>query len=228
MRAASAAKAVSTTTAALVLALAPGAAAHAQAPTPTTGQPLSGWGLAGYAGLRAGSSGFESSDSANAGTPLVLRTGAAFAVALEAPFDDHRLLQLYVARQRTRLLLGPAATPGTANTELPLELSTLHIGGTNYFHGPVGGGPYVVGGIGLTHLSPNLPGTSARTRWSGHIGIGHEWSLARALSLRVELRGHVTLLRSEGGFFCSGGCTVFVRGDTLTQVEALAGVRVGF
>jgi hypothetical protein len=201
---------------------------------PTQAPLAAGWGLAGYAGVRGGSSGFESSDTSSAGTPLVLRTGAAYALAFEAPYDDHRLLQLYLAHQRTRLRLAPpgdsaaSAASGFATGELPLAVSTLHLGGVNYFEGPVGRGPFVVGGLGLTHLSPNLPGTSARTRWSMHIGIGHEWMLARLLSLRVELRGHATLLRSEGGFFCSGGCTVFIRGDTLTQVEGLVGLRVGF
>jgi hypothetical protein len=186
-----------------------------------------GFGLAAYGGWRAGS-GFESSSSGSAGTPLTLRSGPAFAVTLEAPYDDHRLWQLYLANQRTRLGLGPAAAPGTANAELPLQVTALHLGGVNYFDGPVGSGPYVLGGLGLTHLSPNLPGTTSRTRWSMHVGIGHEWALARALALRLELRGHATLLRSEGGFFCSGGCTVFIRGDTLTQVEVLLGLRVGF
>ncbi|MBL8341402.1 MAG: hypothetical protein JNL30_08020 [Rubrivivax sp.] len=190
--------------------------------------PATGWGVAAYGGMRGGNSGFESSDSGSAGTPLTLRSRPAAALALEAPYDDHRLLQVYLAHQRTRLVLGPAASPGTPTTELPLRVSTLHLGGVNYFEGPVGRGPYVVGGLGLTHLSPNLPGTTARTRWSMHIGLGHEWALARALSLRMELRGHAALLRSEGGFFCSGGCTVFVRGDTLTQVEGLLGLRVGF
>lgn len=202
-------------------ALAAAGAVRAQASSPAAG-----WGAAVYAGARAGS-GFESSGGGNAGSSLALRSSGAVALALEAPFDDHRRLQLYLARQQTRLALGTAAAAGTP-AELPLVVSTLHIGGTNYFDGPAGQGPYVVGGLGLTHLSPNLPGTSARTRWSMHVGLGHEWPLARALSMRVELRGHAALLRSEGGFFCSGGCTVFVRGDTLTQVEALVGVRVGF
>lgn len=66
----------------------------------------------------------------------------------------------------------------------------------------------------------NPPGTSSRTRASLSLGIGHEWPLAKSSSVRLELRGYSVLLRSEGGFFCASGCTVFVRGETLTQAEA--------
>ncbi|MEQ1774346.1 MAG: hypothetical protein ABL891_11240 [Burkholderiales bacterium] len=48
------------------------------------------------------------------------------------------------------------------------------------------------------------------------------------MRLRAELRGYATLIRSDGAFFCSGGCTVSIRGDTMTQLEAMVGVSVGF
>lgn len=191
-------------------------AAHAQA------------GLVVNAGARSGG-GFESADSTR--QELALRGSAAASLAFEWPYDDHRAWQVWLARQRTRLVLGSAAaTPGTPG-EMPLVLTTLQLGGVNYFDSPGGRspfGPYVAGGLGLTHMAPDLAGTSARTRWSMSLALGHEWPLAGSVSWRAELRAHVTLLNSEGGFFCSGGCTVFIRGDTLTQVEALVGLRVGF
>ena len=33
---------------------------------------------------------------------------------------------------------------------------------------------------------------------------------------------------SSGGFFCSGGCTVVIRGDSMVQVDALIGVSARF
>ncbi|MCW5633599.1 MAG: hypothetical protein KIT17_09700 [Rubrivivax sp.] len=191
-----------------------------------------GTGIAVFGGVRSGG-GFEAAND-TAAPELPLRSGPAAALAFEWPYDDHRRWQLWLARQRTKLRLGSAAAPGTA-TEMPLSVTSLHAGGVNYFDGPVGVGPYVAGGLGLTHLAPNLPGTSSRTRASMSVALGHEWALGpRAaagtggFAWRIELRAHLTLLNSEGGFFCSGGCTVFVRGDTLTQVEALVGLRVGF
>jgi len=191
-------------------------AAHAQA------------GLVVNAGARSGG-GFESADGTR--QELTLRGGAAASLAFEWPYDGSRAWQVWLARQRTRLVLGAAAArPGTPG-EMPLVLTTLQLGGVNYFDSPGGrspSGPYVAGGLGLTHMAPDLAGTSARTRWSMSLALGHEWPLAGSVSWRAELRAHLTLLNSEGGFFCSGGCTVFIRGDALTQVEALVGLRVGF
>jgi hypothetical protein len=181
-------------------------------------------GLVLQGGLRAGS-GFK---SANGGDEsLLLRSGGAASLAFEWSYDDHRLWQVFASRQRTRLVLGPAAAPGTAQ-DMPLEITHLHIGGVNYFEGPVGAGPYVVGGLGITQLSPRLPGTESRVRASMNLGIGHEWSLAKALAVRAELRAHVVLINSSGAFFCSGGCTVAIRGDTLTQAEAAVALRLAF
>lgn len=181
-------------------------------------------GLVVMAGLRAGS-GFE---SANGGSEdLRLRSGAAGSLAFEWRLDESRHVQLLVSHQRTRLALGPAAAPGTGD-RMPLQVSHLHVGGVNYFEGPAGAGPYVIGGLGVTQMTPNLPGTSSRTRASLNVGFGHEWALARSLSLRAELRAYVVAIGSEGAFFCSGGCTVAIRADTLTQAEAAVGLRLAF
>jgi len=188
-------------------------------------------GLVLQAGVRAGS-GFKaangSGNSSNGEESLQLRSGAAGSVAYEWSYDDRRLWQVLLSRQHTQLALGPAAAPGSA-TQLPLQLTHLHLGGVNYFDGPVGSGPYVVGGLGFTHLAPNLPGTDSRTRASMNLGIGHEWALAPRLAWRVELRAHFVLINSSGAFFCAGGgCTVSIRGDALTQAEAAVALRVGF
>lgn len=189
-------------------------------------------GLVLQAGIRAGS-GFKAANSGSGGSSsegesLQLRSGAAGSVAYEWSYDDHRLWQVLLSRQHTQLALGAAAAPGSA-AQLPLQLTHLHLGGVNYFDGPVGRGPYVVGGLGFTHLAPNLPGTDARTRASMNLGIGHEWALAKGLSWRMELRAHFVLINSSGAFFCAGGgCTVSIRGDALTQAEAAVALRLGF
>jgi len=181
-------------------------------------------GVAAYAGVRDGS-GFKA-DDADA-TPLTLRSSGAASLAFEWPYDASRRYQLFVSQQRTRLVLGPAAGTG-APAELALDVRYLHIGGTYYFDGPAGTGPYVVGGLGLTYLTPRLPGTDGRVRASMNLGIGWEWPLAAALALRAEYRGYATVIHSSGSFFCSGGCTVSIQGDTLTQGEVMVGLRFGF
>jgi hypothetical protein len=177
-----------------------------------------------YGGQRSGS-GFELAGSNT--TALDLASRGAVSLALELPYDGSRQLQWLLSHQRTRLALGSAASPGTPS-ELPLQISYLHVGGLNYFDGPAGRGPFVSGGVGLTHLSPRLPGTVSRTRASMSVGLGWQWAAASQLALRAELRGYATLLRSDGAFFCSGGCTVSIRGDTMTQLEAMLGLSAGF
>lgn len=176
-----------------------------------------------YGGARAGS-GFRASGSDAA---LDLRSSAAASLALEWPYDSSRQLQLLASHQRTRLALGSAAGAG-APAEMPLRVSYLHLGGLNFFDGPVGRGPYVAGGLGLTVLSPRLQGTSSRVRASLNAGLGYQWPLTQQLALRAELRGYATLIRSTGSFFCSGGCVVQIKGDTLTQVEGQLGLTFGF
>lgn len=178
-----------------------------------------------YGGLRTGS-GFQRADGT--ATAVDVRSRPAGTLALELPYDASRQWQWLLSHQSTRLQLGDSATPG-APTELPLDVTYLHVGGLNFFDGQAGRGPYVSGGLGLTHMSPRLPGTSSRTRGSLSVGIGYQWApAAGSVALRTELRGYATLIRSDGAFFCSGGCTVSIRGDTMTQLEAMVGVSVGF
>ena len=44
----------------------------------------------------------------------------------------------------------------------------------------------------------------------------------------MEVRGYATLINSSGGFFCSGGCVVAIKGDSLQQVDALIGLSYRF
>jgi hypothetical protein len=174
-----------------------------------------------YGGYRSGN-GFRQSTSPNA--PIEMRSNGAISAAVEWPYDSSRQLQLFVSHQRTRLEFGASATP----REMPLRLTYVHLGGLNFFDGQVGRGPYVAGGLGVTLMNPSLEGTSSRVRASMNVGLGYQWPLGRAVALRTELRGYATLIHSNGSFFCSGGCVVTIKGDTLTQVEGLVGLSFGF
>ena len=44
----------------------------------------------------------------------------------------------------------------------------------------------------------------------------------------AELRGFATLINSNGGFFCSGGCVVALQGDALVQGQALLGLSLRY
>lgn len=176
-----------------------------------------------YGGARTGS-GFEQATTPPADVDM--DTTGAVSVGIEWPYDGRRPLQLLLSHQRTRLHLAPT-TPGTP-TELPLNVSYVHLGGLNYFGEQPLQGPYVAGGLGITYLSPNLQGTSSRVRASMNVGVGYQFPLAPSLALRTELRGYFTLIDSQGSFFCSGGCVVQIKGDLMTQVEGMVGLTLQF
>jgi hypothetical protein len=170
-----------------------------------------------YGGWRGGGS-FEGPNDNSA----TLNGSFAGSAALDIGYDAARQIQLFASYQSTEL---PAFA---GNPALPLRVGYLHLGGTNYFDGQVGRGGYVVGGLGATVLSPDTSGLSSEWRPSMNIGLGWQWPLAEKVSLRFEARAYLTLIDSSGNLFCSGGCVVSIRGDLMTQAEAMVGLSVGF
>lgn len=174
-----------------------------------------------YGGYRGGGS-FEQTVGAATTTDDV-DSGAAFALAFEWAFDASRNGQLFASGQRTHLQLAP----GSGQASVPLDIGYLHLGGVNYFEGPAGHGAYVAGGLGATFMSPG-GGMSSEVRPSMSLAIGYEHALTPSIALRGELRGYATLINSNGGFFCSGGCVVSIHGDAMFQGEALLGLSMRF
>jgi hypothetical protein len=172
-----------------------------------------------YGGYRGGGSFDTDTQPAQS---LQLQSGAAGSISLDWAIDTMRQVQLFASYQSTDIAAS-ASTP-----LVPLNVSYLHLGGTNYFEGGIGRGAYVVGGIGATRLAPGLSGLSAEYFPSMNLGLGYQWPLAGALSLRMELRGYFTLINSRSSLFCSGGCVVVIKGDSLAQAEALLGLSFAF
>ena len=174
-----------------------------------------------YAGYRGGGS-FTDADT---GQSLGLDASGAGSLALDIGLDTSRQLEFFVSYQRTHLSLdGPSAAGGD---RLAMNIVYLHVGGTNFFDGEIGRGPYVVGGIGATLFDPEA-GYSNEVRASMNLGVGYQWLLGNTLALRVEARGYGTFVNSSGGMFCSGGCVVSIKGDAITQGEVMLGLSARF
>jgi len=175
-----------------------------------------------YGGARGGGD-FE--DASGNGNIFKLKSGGAASASIDWLLDDGRVGQVFYSFQRSAL-------PGKAfgqPVDVAVNISYLHLGGRAYFEGDArNGGGYVVGGLGATFFSPGLGGLDDEIRASANLGIGWEWPLARNIALRTELRGYLTLINSSGQFFCSGGCVVSIRGNTVTQAEAMLGLSIGF
>jgi len=178
-----------------------------------------------YGGYRGGG-GF---DDAVTGRSIDLKETGSVAASIDLPLDARRQYQFFVSHQKSKFEV--AAQPGASAAAIDgqsVSVTYFHIGGTLFIEGQVGRGAYVVGGLGATLFSPGLNGYSDEWRPSANIGIGYEWPLARGVSLRFEARGYLTLVNSEGGMFCSGGCVVSIKGDSFTQGEALLGLSMRF
>lgn len=175
--------------------------------------------LALYGGYRGGGS-FQQDTSPFASVDM--KSSASGAAAFNFAVDAMRQGQIFVSYQSTDI------EASNSTPQLPLKVTYLHFGGTNYFDGAIGRGVYVAGGIGATWMTPGLNGLDSEVRPSLNLGLGWEWPITGALSLKAELRGYFTLINSNSALFCSGGCVVAIKGDGLTQVEGLLGLSLAF
>ncbi|HUU72418.1 MAG TPA: outer membrane beta-barrel protein [Burkholderiales bacterium] len=174
-----------------------------------------------YAGFRDGGS-FTDVDTDE---KLSLDSSAAGSLALDFGLDTSRQWQIFLSHQRTDLSLkGTSSASGDA---LGMSVTYLHFGGTSFFTGTVGKGPYVVGGIGATVFDPDS-GFDTELRASLNLGLGYQLPLSETFALRFEARGYATLVNSSGGLFCSGGCVVSIEGDVITQGELMLGLSTRF
>jgi len=164
----------------------------------------------------------EGIENDTSGERASVKSGGAFGVAGDYDLDSSRQLQLFYGQQSTTL------DPGSGQPRFDFDVRYLHLGGTYFIDGPVGRGPYAVGGLGVTHFSPDLSGLQSETRASLNVGFGYLWPLGRAVAVRAEARAFFTLLNSSGGLFCSGGCAVFLSGDAFVQGQAMLGLTARF
>lgn len=202
----------------LVVGLTAASAQHAQAQTPPAKTKESS--VTVYGGYRFGGS----LTDANTGATVNLKDDASAALAIDIGLDRQTQLQLFYSYQNTALSSG-SFSPQVNN--FGLTLHNYHIGGT-YFLAEAGRGLYFMGGIGATTATPDLAGLNSETFFSGNLGIGWMVPLGKHVGLRFEARGYGILIDNDSAMFCSGGCVVSIKGDTLTYGEALVGLSIRF
>jgi hypothetical protein len=151
--------------------------------------------------------------------------GPAFALAADFAIDRRTQWELFISHRNSALKA--SGFPPVADN-LGLGITYYHLGGTYFFDQEVGRGGYAVGGLGLTNFSPSESDLNSETRFSLNFGFGYMIPVAKYVALKLETRAYVTLVDSSGGFFCSGGCVVEVKGSTFTQGEVMAGISARF
>jgi hypothetical protein len=183
-----------------------------------------------YAGYRDGGS----FSDVTTGSKLPIEASGVGAVSLDLRFDPRMgtQLQFYISRQKsdvdTRNATPPLPPLSPLPAKFPLTVTYAHIGGTAFIDKKIGEGVYLVGGIGATLFEPDLEGFANELRPSVSLGIGYQLPLGQTVALRFEARGYATLVNSDSALFCSGGCVVSIKGDTITQGDVQIGLSFRF
>jgi len=179
-----------------------------------------------YAGYRDGGSFTD----VTTGSKLPIEASGVGAVSLDFGLNPEAgtQLQIYVSRQTSQVDTRKAtASPPPAAplpTTFPMAVTYAHIGGAVFPGRKIGQGAYLVGGMGATLFEPDLQGLANELRPSISLGIGYQLPLAERVALRFEARGYATLVNSGSALFCSGGCVVSIKGDTVSQGDVLLGL----
>jgi hypothetical protein len=203
--------------------LAPGLVAALLAAAPHGAATASDHTVTAFGGWRTGGAFVDATTSQSRS----LDGAAGWALAYDRRLDAATQVRLLLAYQDGSLPV--PATGAVPATSLPIQVTSLHLGGTRFAAGQsVPSGAYVSGGLGFTAFRPSLPGYSSELGLSASLGAGYLWPLSDTVALRVEARGYLTVLSGEGALFCSGGCVVALRGDTFTQVDLQVGLSIRF
>jgi Outer membrane protein beta-barrel domain len=175
-----------------------------------------------YGGDRFAGSVTDSTSNSN----IDLKNGASFGLAVDIGLDRSRQIEFFYSQQDTALTSGAFSLP---SNNVGLTLHNYHLGGTAFIE-EVGGGPYVMGGIGATTATPKSSGLDSATFFSGNLGIGWMVPIGAHVGFRFEARGYGVLLNNNSSLFCGGaaGCRVAIKGSGLFYGEALAGLSIRF
>ena len=165
-------------------------------------------------------------DDTGTGNRLSLSDHGAFALAADLRIDEGTQYELFYSREKTDLRINQSVP----RTDVTVEY--LHVGGTVLLNDEVNVKPYLVGGLGVTRLSPGEEG-STDTRFSASLGLGLRWPVTRQLSLRLEGRAFVTLVNDNTAVFCKSDesgllCRIHGNGQTFIQGQFLAGAAFAF
>lgn len=148
---------------------------------------------------------------------------------LNWPHRDNTRFEIYAARQDADAIFDAATINDAA---LDVEMLVLQLGGTYEGDGDTVR-PYLAATIGGTHVSVSSIGSESDTFLSGSIGVGVLLQPDARLGLRLEARGHGTLINASTDLFCQTGpdinaCALRIEGDVLWQIETFAGIVFRF
>jgi len=152
-----------------------------------------------------------------------------YGVIVGFPYEYGKSIEVYYSHQASDLKSVNVSIPSpTGNTDIPLTIDYLHIGGTAPITDEENLKTFVSGGLGFTYLSPDFPDSQSDLRASFSIGVGLKWPISERIALRLETRGLATLFNNNSAIFCNGGCSLKVSGNLFFQAEVFAGLAIRF
>jgi opacity protein-like surface antigen len=186
--------------------------------------------IAGFGSLAVGGQfRLQGGGAGNTGTGdrVSLADHGAFALAADLRVDEGTQYELFYSREATDLNGSNLSVPHSNVT-----VEYLHVGGTVLLNDEVNIKPYMVGGLGVTRLTPGEAGRSD-TRFSASLGLGLRWPVTQHFSVRLEGRAFVTLMNDNTAVFCKSDqsgllCQIHGNGQTFVQGEFLAGAAFAF
>lgn len=181
--------------------------------------------VAPFTGHRYGG-GFQ---DANTAARFELADAAGYGLLLDFDSEPDKQIEVFLSHQDTHLA---TTGPFTGNPLFDLTIDYYHIGGLYML--PEGGRmlpfvrPFISGTFGLTRMAPKRSDLTTENRLSLALGGGAKFFFTKSLGLRVDMRGIYTMLNSDTSVFCSGGCTIKVRGNGFVQTELGAALMMRF
>jgi hypothetical protein len=151
-----------------------------------------------------------------------------YALALNIRAESEGQYQIFYSRQPTHV---------DANSELPsgvdIDIDYLHFGGTLRLDPESVLQPYIVGTVGVTLMSPDIPTAHNNQVFSIGFGAGLRIPVRPQFNILMEARGFVSFLPAGGALFCSSGqtgtgCRVHGSGSTFTQYALMVGAAFKF
>jgi len=210
--------------AAVSLALATLAGLCAWGPTAQADAPR--YEISAFGGYRIGGE-FDVEDSQAGGSRGVdLEDGGSWGVGLGLYRDPAAFYEFLFSTQTTQL---DRLDPALGRVDITTEY--YHIGGTLLFEEDPVLKTYLTLTAGVTRFKAD--GFSAETELSASLGGGLRVPLGEQVVLTLGVRGYLTLVDSDTGFFCSsidgqGTCLVRTSGSSVFQGEATAGIALRF
>lgn len=116
---------------------------------------------------------------------------------------------------------------------IDLDVQYLQIGGIVNFTDVEHAIPYFGLTVGATQFSPDETGLDDETKLSFTVGGGVKVPITRHIGLRLDARAFVTVMDTDGDFFCDSGaagatCRISARSDTFVQYALGLGVVAAF